>query len=195
MSRGCNSALHGSGLKACFLCTLSVPSWPAKLCAAADESLLTMCWLNGLLFSLYGLPKGFNDDDLLDSMLDNTVYGMMEQPAQHATAIPSRKYPFSSDQGSQTGLGSILSTRLSDRPGTLSAVVFMNKPRNGAIQLVLLPILFLPSYLLPFYLPSYLLPCPLCMACNRALMLSGEIWMKACCPQIFISLSHAGTAL
>ncbi len=145
-------------------------------------------------------------------MLDNTVYGMMEQPAQHATAIPSRKHPFSSDQGSQTGLGSILSTRLSDRPGsqtglgststrlsdrpgTLSAVVFMNKPHNGARQLVLLPILFLPSYLLPFYLPSYLLPCPLCMACNRALMLSGEIWMKACCPQIFISLSHAGTAL
>ena len=41
----------------------------------------------------------------------------------HATAIPSRIYPFSSDQGSQTGLGST-STRLSDRPGTLSAVVF-----------------------------------------------------------------------
>lgn len=41
---------------------------------------------------------------------------------QHATAIPSRTYPFSSDQGSQTGLGST-STRLSDRPGTLSAVV------------------------------------------------------------------------
>ena len=40
----------------------------------------------------------------------------------HATAIPSRTYPFSSDQGSQTGLGST-STRLSDRPGTLSAVV------------------------------------------------------------------------
>ena len=31
-------------------------------------------------------------------------------------------FPFSSDQGCQTGLGSI-STRLSDRPGTLSAVV------------------------------------------------------------------------
>ena len=30
----------------------------------------------------------------------------------HATAIPSRIYPFSSDQGSQTGLGST-STRLS----------------------------------------------------------------------------------
>ena len=41
----------------------------------------------------------------------------------HATAIPSRIYPFSSDQGSQTGLGST-STRLSDRPGTFSAVVF-----------------------------------------------------------------------
>ena len=41
----------------------------------------------------------------------------------HATAIPSRTYPFSSDQGSQTGLGST-STRLSDRPGTLGAVVF-----------------------------------------------------------------------
>ena len=45
-----------------------------------------------------------------------------EQLVWHATAIPSRTYPFSSDQGSQTGLGSI-STRLSDRPGTLSAVV------------------------------------------------------------------------
>ncbi len=118
------------------------------------------------------------------------------QPSlRHAeTALRPGTYPSSSDQGSQTGLGST-STRLSDRPGTLSAVVFMNKPHNGARQLVLLPILFLPSYLLPFYLPSYLLPCPLCMACNRALMLSGEIWMKACCPQIFISLSHAGTAL
>ena len=45
-----------------------------------------------------------------------------KQHVQHATAIPSRTYPFSSDQGSQTGLGST-STRLSDRPGTLSAVV------------------------------------------------------------------------
>ena len=42
---------------------------------------------------------------------------------RHATAIPSRLDPFSSDQGSQTGLGST-STRLSDRPGTLSAVVY-----------------------------------------------------------------------
>ena len=46
----------------------------------------------------------------------------VKQLIQHATAIPSRTYPFSSDQGSQTGLGST-STRLSDRPGTLSAVV------------------------------------------------------------------------
>ncbi len=38
------------------------------------------------------------------------------------TAIPSRKYPFSSDQGSQAGLGSA-STRLSHRPETLSAMV------------------------------------------------------------------------
>jgi len=94
---------------------------------------------------------------MLDSMLDSTLYTMVEQLTRHATAIPSRKYPFSSDQGSQTGLGST-STRLSDRPGTLSAVVFMNKPHNGARQPVLLPSLFLPSYLLPFYLPSYLLP-------------------------------------
>ena len=154
MSRGCNRPLHGSGLKACFLCiTLSVPSRPTnKPCAAADESFQTMCWLNGLLFSVHGLPQGFNDYIMLDSMLDSTLHTMMEQPIQHATAIPSRKYPFSSDQGSQTGLGST-STRLSDRPGTLSAVVFMNKPHNGARQPVLLPILFLPSYLLPFHLP------------------------------------------
>ena len=83
-------------------------------------------------------------------------YSMLEQQARHATAIPSRKYPFSSDQGSHTGLGST-STRLSDRPGTLSAVVFMHKPHNGAKQPVLLPILFLPSYLLPFHLQ---LACP-----------------------------------
>ena len=76
---------------------------------------------------------------------------MLEQQARHATAIPSRKYPFSSDPGSQTGLGST-STRLSDRPGTLGTVVFMNRPHNGARQPVLLPILFLPSYLLPFHL-------------------------------------------
>ena len=48
---------------------------------------------------------------------------VLEWVSWHATAIPSRIYPFSSDQGSQTGLGST-STRLSDRPGTLSAVVF-----------------------------------------------------------------------
>ncbi len=78
-------------------------------------------------------------------------YSMLEQQARHATAIPSRKYPFSSDQGSHTGLGST-STRLSDRPGTLSAVVFMHKPHNGAKQPVLLPILLLPSHLLLFHL-------------------------------------------
>ena len=38
------------------------------------------------------------------------------------TSLRPGTYPFSSDQGCQTGLGSI-STRLSDRPGTLSAVV------------------------------------------------------------------------
>ena len=47
-----------------------------------------------------------------------------KQLAQHATVIPSRTYPFSSDQGSQTGLGST-NTRLSDRPGTLSAVMLL----------------------------------------------------------------------
>ncbi len=51
---------------------------------------------------------------MLDSMLDSTLYTMVEQLTQHATAIPSRKFPFSSDQGSQTGLGST-STRLNDR--------------------------------------------------------------------------------
>ena len=57
-----NCKLHvlgdtGSGLKAYFLCiTRSVPSRPAKPCAAADESFQTMCWLTGLLFSVHGLP-------------------------------------------------------------------------------------------------------------------------------------------
>ena len=45
----------------------------------------------------------------------------------HASVIPSRKDPFSSDQGSQTGLG-LTSTRLSDRPGTSSADVFALVP-------------------------------------------------------------------
>ena len=44
----------------------------------------------------------------------------------HATAIPSRIDPFSSDQGSQAGLG-LTSTRLSDRPGTSSADVFVTE--------------------------------------------------------------------
>ena len=60
-------------------------------------------------------------------MTSNALQLQGHEPSQwrrwHATAIPSRIYPFSSDQGSQTGLGST-STRLSDRPGTLSAVAF-----------------------------------------------------------------------
>ncbi len=31
---------------------------------------------------------------MLDSMFDSTLYTMVEQPTQHATAVPSRKYPF-----------------------------------------------------------------------------------------------------
>ncbi|KAA6406660.1 MAG: hypothetical protein FRX48_09592 [Lasallia pustulata] len=49
-----------------------------------------MCWSKGLTPSA------------------STVHTVVEQLAQHATAIPSRKYPFSSDQGSQTGLGSLV---------------------------------------------------------------------------------------
>jgi hypothetical protein len=59
---GCNRALLISGLKACFLRTLSVSSRQARPCAAADESFLTMCWSNGLMFSVHGLPQGFDDD-------------------------------------------------------------------------------------------------------------------------------------
>jgi len=137
-------------------------------------------------------------------MLDSTLYTTLEQPTLYATAIPSRKYPFSSDQGSQTGLGST-STRLSDRPGTLSAVVFMNRPHNGARQPVLLPILFLPSLLaalppaacMAFHADPVCLA-SLCMACNRALILPEEIWMKGCCPHISshtLCLMPASTAL
>ncbi len=177
MSRGCNRALHSFGLKACFLCiTLCVPSWPAKPCAAADVNFQTMCWLNGLLFSVHGLPYGFNDYIMLDSRLDSTLYTMVEQPTQHATAIPSKKYPFSSDQGSQTGLGSII-TRLSDRPGTLSEVVFMNRPHNGARQPALLPILFFPYYLLPFCLPSYMQPFHLQLAWPS--MQTHSVWLHS----------------
>ncbi len=61
MSMGSNRALLISGLKACFLRTLSVSSRQASPCAAADESFLTMCWSNGLMFSVHGLPQGFDD--------------------------------------------------------------------------------------------------------------------------------------
>ena len=44
------------------------------------------------------------------------------QSNQHAAAVPSRTYPFSSDHSRQTGLGSI-SIRLSNRSGTLNAIV------------------------------------------------------------------------
>ena len=74
---------------------------------------------------------------MLDSMLEFTL-SVVGTDQKHATATPFRKYPFSSDQGSHAGLGSI-SIWLSDRPGTLSAVVFMHKPDDGARQLVLLP--------------------------------------------------------
>ena len=49
---------------------------------------------------------------------------------QAETTLRLGTYPFSSDQGSQTGLGST-STRLSDRPGTLSAVVFSTSPETA----------------------------------------------------------------
>ncbi len=122
-------------------------------------------------------------------------------------------YPFSSDQGNQTGLGSI-STRLSDRPGTLSAVVFMNRPHNGARQPVLLPHSFLALLLAALLLALLLAALPpaacmasladpvclasLCMACNRALILPEEIWMKGCRPHISshtLCLMPASTAL
>jgi len=118
---------------------------------------------------------------------------MLEQHAQYATAIPSRNYPFSSDQGSQTGLGST-STRLSDRPGTLTAVVFMHKPHNILLQLHL-PLLgglalqggniqwgqtagiaALPLAALPFAAGRAFHAHTVCLAplCNRALMVSGS---------------------
>ena len=58
-------------------------------------------------------------------MTSNALQGqvMLQWRRRHATAIPSKIHPFSSDQGSQTGLGST-NTPLSDRPGTLSVVAF-----------------------------------------------------------------------
>ncbi len=73
------------------------------------QILLASCWLMHLLA-------------LLLVMFEELVCQICHD--YYATAIPSRKYSFSSDQESQTRLGSI-STRLSDRPGTLSAVVFL----------------------------------------------------------------------
>ena len=74
------------------------------------------------MFGVHGLPQALM---MKWAMLHSTVNNLVEQPKQHATAIPSRQNPFSSSQGSQTGFGST-STQLSDRPGTLSPVVFMN---------------------------------------------------------------------
>ena len=54
-------------------------------------------------------------------------HGRLFKRFWYASVIPSRKDPFSSDQGSQTGLG-LTSTRLSDRPGTSSADVFALLP-------------------------------------------------------------------
>jgi len=62
LQQGCNKALPCSGLKACFLRTLSVSSRQAVPCAAADDSFLTMCWSNGLMLSVHGLQQGFYDD-------------------------------------------------------------------------------------------------------------------------------------
>jgi len=127
-------------------------------------------------------------------------YSMLEQQARHATAIPSRKSPFSSDQGSQTGLGST-STRLSDRPGTLSAVVFMHKPHNGAKQPVLLPILLLPSHLLLFHLQLAGPPCTHSLSSPTLQQGFDGFWLtglKACFLHIIshaISLIPASIAL
>ena len=140
-------------------------------------------------------------------MLDSTLYTTLEQPTLYATAIPSRKYPFSSDQGSQTGLGST-STRLSDRPGTLSAVVFQTMGIDSryccpffscpaALLLALLLAALPPAACMAFHADPVCLA-SLCMACNRALILPEEIWMKVCCPHISshtLCLMPASTAL
>ena len=47
--------------KACFLHRLSVSFRQAKPCEAADESLLTMCESNVLMFTVHGLQQGFDD--------------------------------------------------------------------------------------------------------------------------------------
>ena len=69
-----------------------------------------------LLLTMGSLLLLLTDVDYLN-ILYNTVSTNID-----TTAIPSRKYPFSSDQGSQAGLCSA-STRLSHRPETLSAMV------------------------------------------------------------------------
>ena len=74
-------------------------------------------------------------------------------------------YPFSSDQGSQTGLGSI-STRLSDRPGTLSAVVLCFLP--GAFCWGMVAFLVTPVRVYFVHDPSiasgYVSSCRLCLS-------------------------------
>ncbi len=78
---------------------------------------------------------------------------------RHAeTALRPGTYPFSSNQGSQTGLGST-STRLSDRPGTLSAVVFMNKPHKRLDSRYCCPFFSCPPTCCPSTRSLHGLPC------------------------------------
>ena len=51
------------------------------------------------------------------------MYVLPEECDFHATVIPSRTTPFSSDHGRQTGLGQI-STTLGDHAGISGAVAF-----------------------------------------------------------------------
>lgn len=45
-----------------------------------------------LISSVHRLPQGFHDD-VDDAEWHGRLYSTVEQPVQHATAIPSRKYP------------------------------------------------------------------------------------------------------
>ncbi len=84
------------------------------------EAMLHRCWGSSLVVLTlskcgelqvpYGLP---------DYIRSNQASLRLAEPT-----LRQRTYPFASDQGSQAGLG-LTSTRLSDRPGPLSAVVFL----------------------------------------------------------------------
>ena len=78
------------------------------------------------------VQQGLLEQWQLQGSGENVVwrFGQQESGIFHATVIPSRITPFSSDHGRQTGLGQI-STTLGDHAGISGAVAFCSR-QSGA---------------------------------------------------------------